>query len=39
MENPQAAQVFEEVADLLELIEENSFRIQGYCTTAQRYAI
>ena len=30
MENPEVAQIFDEVADLLELQGENPFRIRAY---------
>jgi DNA polymerase (family 10) len=30
MENPEVAQIFDEVADLLELLGENPFRIRAY---------
>jgi len=32
MENAQSADVFDEIADLLELRDENPFRIMCYCT-------
>ncbi|HXY37601.1 MAG TPA: DNA polymerase/3'-5' exonuclease PolX [Planctomycetaceae bacterium] len=35
MENPQVAQIFEEVADLLEIQSENPFRIRAYRRAAQ----
>jgi DNA polymerase (family 10) len=35
MENPEVAQVFEEVADLLEILGENPFRVRAYRTAAR----
>ncbi len=34
MENPEVAQIFDEVADLLELQGDNPFRIRAYRRTA-----
>jgi DNA polymerase (family 10) len=35
MENPEVARVFEEVADLLEILGENPFRVRAYRTAAR----
>ena len=35
MENPEVAQVFEEVADLLELQGANPFRVRAYRSAAR----
>jgi DNA polymerase (family X) len=35
MENPEVAHVFEEVADLLEILGENPFRVRAYRTAAR----
>ncbi len=35
MENPKVAQVFEEVADLLEIQGENPFRVRAYRNAAR----
>src|SRR5262245_38700136 len=35
MENPEVAQVFEEVADLLEIRGENPFRVRAYRNAAR----
>ncbi len=35
MENPEVAMVFEEIADLLEILGENPFRVRAYRTAAR----
>src|SRR5438132_11409823 len=35
MENPEVAQVFEEIADLLDIQGENPFRVRAYRTAAR----
>lgn len=35
MENPQVTQIFEEIADLLEMQTENPFRVRAYHRTAR----